>query len=79
MFITSAFTGITIEPVIRNRKPAVSGIRISSASGMCAAIELFWSDQAFSARRVAGEIDGEELERLGLELVRERLAAAAIR
>jgi len=35
--------------------------------------------QALSARWVAGEIDGEELERLGLELVRERLAATAVR
>jgi hypothetical protein len=33
--------------------------------------------QALSARWVAGEIDNEEFERLGLELVRRRLAATA--
>ncbi len=35
--------------------------------------------QALSARWVTGEIDGGELERLGLELVRQRLANAAVR
>ena len=34
--------------------------------------------QALSARWVAGEVDGAELERLGLELVRQRLASAAV-
>jgi hypothetical protein len=35
--------------------------------------------QALSARWVVGEFDGAELERLGLELVRQRLATAAVR
>lgn len=35
--------------------------------------------QALSARWVAGEIDSEELERLGLELVRQRLADTTVR
>ena len=34
--------------------------------------------EALSARWVAGEIDNEQFERLGLELVRQRLAASAI-
>ena len=42
-------------------------------------LEVSPEHQALSARWVAGEIDGEELERLGLELVRERLAATAVR
>ena len=35
--------------------------------------------EALSARWVAGEIDNEQFERLGLELVRQRLAASAVR
>ena len=35
--------------------------------------------QALSARWEAGEIDNAELERLGMELVRQRLANATIR
>ncbi len=35
--------------------------------------------QALSARWVAGEIDDEELERLGVEFVRRRLAAGTVR
>jgi len=42
-------------------------------------LEMSPEHQALSARWVAGEIDDEELERLGLELVRERLAATAVR
>jgi len=33
--------------------------------------------EALSARWVAGEIDNEEFERLGMDLVRKRLAATA--
>ncbi len=43
MFIASALIGIVTEPVITNRKPAVSVSRIASASGMREAIADFWS------------------------------------
>lgn len=51
----------------------------ANADGLLRAegLEISPEHQALSARWVAGEIDGEELERLGLELVRQRLAAAA--
>jgi hypothetical protein len=42
-FIRSATTGRIKEPVIRNRKPAVTRARMSSASGRWAAMAAFWS------------------------------------
>jgi hypothetical protein len=53
----------------------------ANADGLLRAegLEISPEHQALSARWEAGEIDGEELERLGLELVRQRLAAAAVR
>jgi antitoxin VbhA-like protein len=42
-------------------------------------LEMSPEHQALSARWVAGEIDSEELERLGLELVRQRLADTRVR
>jgi hypothetical protein len=42
-------------------------------------LEMSPEHQALSARWVAGEIDSEELERLGLELVRQRLADTTVR
>jgi hypothetical protein len=53
----------------------------ANADGLLRAegLEMSPEHQALSARWAAGEIDGEELERLGLELVRQRLAATAVR
>jgi Antitoxin VbhA len=42
-------------------------------------LEMSLEHQALSARWVAGEIDSEELERLGLEIVRQRLADTTVR
>ncbi len=42
-------------------------------------LEMSPEHQALSARWVAGEIDSEELERLGLDLVRTRLADTTVR
>jgi hypothetical protein len=42
-------------------------------------LEMSPEHQALSARWVAGEIDSEELERLGLEFVRKRLADTTVR
>jgi ribonuclease HI len=42
-------------------------------------LEISPEHRALSARWVAGEIDDEELERLGFELVRQRLAASTAR
>jgi hypothetical protein len=51
----------------------------ANADGLLRAEGLAMSPehQALSARWEAGEIDSAELERLGMELVRQRLAAAA--
>jgi hypothetical protein len=53
----------------------------ANADGLLRAegLEISPEHRALSVRWEAGEIDGEELERLGLELVRQRLAAAAAR
>lgn len=42
-------------------------------------LEMSPEHQALSARWVAGEIDSKELEQLGSELVRQRLAAGTVR
>ncbi len=42
-------------------------------------LEMSPEHQALSARWVAGEIDSQELEQLGLELVRQRLADTTVR
>jgi hypothetical protein len=42
-------------------------------------LEMSPEHQALSARWVAGEIDSEEMERLGLELVRKRQADTTVR
>jgi ribonuclease HI len=49
----------------------------ANADGLLRAegLEMSPEHQALSARWVAGEIDSEELERLGMELERQRLAA----
>jgi hypothetical protein len=53
----------------------------ANADGLLRAEGLAMSaeHQALSARWEAGKIDGAELERLGMELVRQRLANATIR
>jgi hypothetical protein len=52
----------------------------ANADGLLRAegLQMSPEHQALSARWVAGEIDGAELERLGLELVRRRLATPAV-
>ena len=52
----------------------------ANADGLLRAegLQMSPEHQALSARWVAGEIDGAELERLGLELVHQRLATAAV-
>jgi hypothetical protein len=49
----------------------------ANADGLLRAegLEMSPEHQALSARWVAGEIDSEELERLGMELVRQRLGS----
>ncbi len=53
----------------------------ANADGLLRAEGLAMSPehQALSARWEAGEIDSEELERLGMELERQRLASTAVR
>jgi hypothetical protein len=53
----------------------------ANADGLLRAegLQMSPEHQALSARWVAGEFDGAELERLGLELVRQRLATASVR
>jgi hypothetical protein len=53
----------------------------ANADGLLRAegLQMSAEHQALSARWVAGEIDGADLERLGLELVRQRLATPAVR
>ena len=53
----------------------------ANADGLLRAegLQMSPEHQALSARWMAGEIDGEELELLGLELVRQRLATHAVR
>jgi hypothetical protein len=57
------------------------GQAAADADGLLRAegLEMSPEHQALSARWVAGEIDSEELERLGLELVRQRLADTTVR
>jgi hypothetical protein len=71
---TATSNGAVPATVEVSRKQAAA-----NADGLLRAEGLTMSPehQALSARWVAGEIDGEELERLGLELERQRLAATA--
>jgi hypothetical protein len=68
--------GTTPAAVKVTRKQAAA-----NADGLLRAegLEMSPEHQALSARWVAGEIDSEQLELLGLELVRQRLAASAVR
>jgi hypothetical protein len=68
--------GATPTTVKVSRKQAAA-----NADGLLRAEGLAMSPehQALSARWEAGEIDNEELERLGMELERQRLAATAVR
>jgi hypothetical protein len=52
---------------------------LADAEGLLRAenLEMSAEHQALAARWVAGEIDSAQLEQLGLDLVRQRLAAAA--
>jgi Antitoxin VbhA len=65
--------------------PSIAGVSraqaAADADGLLRAegLEMSPEHQALSARWVAGEIDNEELERLGLELVRQRLADPTVR
>jgi hypothetical protein len=54
---------------------------LADAEGLLRAenLEMSAEHQALAARWVAGEVDGAQLEQLGLELVRQRQAAAAAR
>lgn len=51
----------------------------ANADGLLRAegLQMSPEHQALSARWVAGEVDNEQLEQLGLELVRQHLAATA--
>lgn len=52
---------------------------LADAEGLLRAenLEMSAEHQALAARWVAGEIDSAQLEQVGLDLVRQRLAAAA--
>jgi hypothetical protein len=54
---------------------------LADAEGLLRAenLEMSAEHQALAARWVAGEVDGAQLEQLGLELVRQRQAGAAPR
>ena len=73
---TATSNGAAPAAVKVSRKQAAA-----NADGLLRAegLEMSPEHQALSARWVAGEIDSEELERLGLELVRKRLASSAVR
>jgi Antitoxin VbhA len=70
-----ASNGVVPAAVKVSRKQAAA-----NADGLLCAegLQMSAEHQALSARWVAGEIDGAELERLGLELVHQRLATAAV-
>ena len=68
----AARNGITPDEVHLSREQAVS-----DAEGLLRAegLQMSPEHQALAARWATGEIDSAQLERLGLELVRQRLAA----
>jgi hypothetical protein len=72
---SAAANGAAPAAVKVSRKQAAA-----NADGLLRAegLQMSPEHQALSARWVAGEIDGAELERLGLELERQRLATAAV-
>ena len=75
-------TGVRIRTGVRPVRSTTSRKQAAAnADGLLRAEGLAMSaeHQALSARWEAGEIDGAELERLGMELVRQRLANATIR
>ncbi len=81
------YNGGMQRPAVISNGAAPAAVNVSrkqaaaNADGLLRAegLEMSPEHQALSARWVAGEIDGEELERLGLELERQRLAAIAVR
>jgi hypothetical protein len=60
---------------VSRKQAAANADGLLRAEGLAMSVE----HQALSARWEAGEIDGAELERLGMELVRQRLATSVAR
>ncbi len=59
---------------VSRKQAAANALGLLRAEGL----EPSPEHEALAARWVAGEIDNEELERLGTDLVRERLASTAV-